>query len=92
MFVFLVLQVVPPMIKEFEHLGSKVPGYVHDFEQWANQNQQFQELNHKYDITQTLQEQASSSPPSSAARASDDPGHHRQHPRAPDRRDHDPRR
>ena len=37
-FVFLVLQVVPPIIKEFEHLGSKVPGYVADFRQWANQN------------------------------------------------------
>ena len=40
-FVFLVLQVVPPIIKEFEHLGSKVPGYVADFRQWANQNPQF---------------------------------------------------
>jgi len=42
LFVFLVLQVVPPIIKEFEHLGSKVPGYVQDFRHWANQNQQFQ--------------------------------------------------
>src|SRR5205823_4847883 len=30
-FVFLVLQVVPPIITEFEHLGSKVPGYIADF-------------------------------------------------------------
>ena len=36
-FVFLVLQVVPPIIREFEGLGSKLPGYVHDFRQWANQ-------------------------------------------------------
>ena len=40
-FVFLVLQVVPPIITEFEHLGSKVPGYIADFRQWANQNPQF---------------------------------------------------
>jgi len=61
-FVFLVLQVVPPIIKEFEHLGSKVPGYVADFRQWANQNPEFQHLNHKYNITETLQSQASSIP------------------------------
>jgi predicted PurR-regulated permease PerM len=61
-FVFLVLQVVPPIIREFEELGSKAPGYVHDFRQWANQNQDFQELNRKYDITQALSRQASSIP------------------------------
>ena len=61
-FVFLVLQVVPPIIREFESLGSKAPGYVQDFRQWANQNQEFQDLNRKYDITQTLTEQASSIP------------------------------
>jgi predicted PurR-regulated permease PerM len=62
LFVFLVLQVVPPVIREFEQLGSLVPGYVHDFKQWANDNQQFQELNQKYNITQTLSQQASSLP------------------------------
>ena len=61
-FVFLVLQVVPPIVSEAESLGSKVPGYIHDFKEWANQNPQFQELNHKYNITQTLQSQASSIP------------------------------
>jgi predicted PurR-regulated permease PerM len=61
-FVFLVLQVVPPIIREFESLGSKVPGYVHDFRDWANQNQEFQDLNSKYHITSTLTEQASSIP------------------------------
>jgi predicted PurR-regulated permease PerM len=70
-FVFLVLQVVPPIIKEFEHLGSKVPGYVADFRQWANQNPQFQHLNHKYDITGTLQSQASSIPSKLGAAAGD---------------------
>ncbi len=61
-FVFLVLQVVPPIIREFESLGSKAPGYVQDFRQWANQNQEFQDLNRKYDITQTLTQQASTIP------------------------------
>lgn len=71
LFVFLVLQVVPPIIKEFEHLGSKVPGYVHDFRHWANQNQQFQELNHKYNITLTLSQQASTIPSKLGGAASD---------------------
>jgi predicted PurR-regulated permease PerM len=60
-FVFLILQVVP-IIREFESLGSRVPGYVQDFRQWANQNQEFQDLNRKYDITQTLTQQASTIP------------------------------
>jgi predicted PurR-regulated permease PerM len=62
LFVFLVLQVVPPIVREFEELGSKVPGYVQDFRQWANQNQEFQDLNHKYHITQTLSHQGSTLP------------------------------
>ena len=37
----LALQVVPPIIREFEELGAKVPGYVQDFRHWANQNPQF---------------------------------------------------
>jgi predicted PurR-regulated permease PerM len=71
LFVFLILQVVPPIIREFEHLGSKVPGYVHDFRRWANQNQQFQELNHKYNITLTLSDQASTIPSKLGGAASD---------------------
>ncbi len=71
LFVFLILQVVPPIIREFESLGSKVPGYVQDFRQWANQNQQFQDLNHKYDITQTLTQQASTIPSKLGGAASD---------------------
>jgi predicted PurR-regulated permease PerM len=62
LFVFLVLQVIPPIIREFEALGSRVPGYVQDFREWANQNQQFQDLNHRYDITRTLNDQASTIP------------------------------
>ena len=71
LFVFLILQVVPPIIREFEALGSRVPGYVQDFRHWANQNEQFQDLNHKYDITQTLTQQASTIPSKLGGAASD---------------------
>jgi len=70
-FVFLVLQVVPPIIREFENLGDKVPGYVQDFKEWANQNSQFQDLNQKYDITGALTSQASSIPSKLGAAAGD---------------------
>jgi predicted PurR-regulated permease PerM len=53
-FVFVLLQVIPPMVNEVEKLGSQLPTYVKDFESWAEQNEQFRELNDKYDITKTL--------------------------------------
>lgn len=71
LFAFLILQVIPPIIREFEHLGSKVPGYVEDFRRWANQNQQFQDLNHKYGLTGTLNEQASTIPSKLGSAATD---------------------
>jgi predicted PurR-regulated permease PerM len=71
LFAFLVLQVIPPIIREFERLGSKVPGYVEDFRRWANQNQQFQDLNQKYDLTRTLNEQASTIPSKLGGAATD---------------------
>ncbi|MDP9228240.1 MAG: AI-2E family transporter [Actinomycetota bacterium] len=60
--VFLILHVVPPAIKEIEGLAKKLPTYVADFEHWADDNRQFQELNDKYDLTSKLSEQASSLP------------------------------
>jgi predicted PurR-regulated permease PerM len=60
--VFLVLHIFPPIVRDIEGLAHKLPGYIHDFEDWANNNQQFQELNAKYDITQKLTEQASTLP------------------------------
>jgi predicted PurR-regulated permease PerM len=69
--VFLVLQVIPPIVSEAEALGKKVPGYVHDFKQWADQNPQFQDLNHKYNITGQLSSQASSIPSKLGAAAGD---------------------
>jgi predicted PurR-regulated permease PerM len=61
-FVFLVLQVIPPIVREVEQLGSQLPTYVKDFENWANNNQDFRELNDKYDITARLAQEASQLP------------------------------
>jgi predicted PurR-regulated permease PerM len=61
-FVFLVLQVIPPIVREVEQLGSQLPSYVKDFENWANNNEQFRELNDKYDITSVLSQQAAQLP------------------------------
>ena len=60
--VFLTLHVFPPIVHDIEGLAHKLPGYVHDFENWANNNQQFQELNQKYGITQKLTQEASTLP------------------------------
>jgi predicted PurR-regulated permease PerM len=60
--VFLILHVFPPIVRDIEGLAKKLPSYVTDFEHWAENNQQFQELNAKYDLTQKLSEQASSLP------------------------------
>lgn len=61
-FVFLVLEVIPPMVSEVEEVGSSAPGYVHDFERWASDNESFRELNERYELTKTLNEQASQLP------------------------------
>src|SRR3954453_2399559 len=45
--VFLILQVFPPIVHDIEGLAHKLPRYVHDFENWANNNQHFQDLNRK---------------------------------------------
>jgi predicted PurR-regulated permease PerM len=69
--VFLILHVFPSIVRDIEGLARKLPTYVSDFEQWANDNQQFQELNDKYDLTQKLSEQASSLPSRLSAAAGD---------------------
>jgi predicted PurR-regulated permease PerM len=61
-FTFLVLSVIPPIVREVEQLGSQLPTYVKDFENWANNNDQFRELNDKYDITSLLSSEASQIP------------------------------
>jgi predicted PurR-regulated permease PerM len=60
--VFLVLHVFPPIVHDIEGLAHKLPGYVRDFEDWANNNKQFQELNAKYHITLKLSEEGATLP------------------------------
>jgi predicted PurR-regulated permease PerM len=60
--VFLVLHVVEPAVSNVEGLAKKAPTYVSDFEDWAENNQQFQDLNQKYDLTEKLSEQAKTLP------------------------------
>jgi len=69
--VFLMLHVFPPIAKDIEGLAKTLPTYVSDVEDWADNNQQFQELNQKYGITQKLSEQASSLPSRLSSGASD---------------------
>ena len=60
--VLIVLHVLPPIVRDIEALAKKLPTYVADFEEWAESNQQFQDLNERYDLTAKLTEQASSLP------------------------------
>lgn len=60
--VLLILHVAPSIVRDVEGLAHKLPSYVSDFERWAEDNEQFAELNAKYDLTQKLSEQASSLP------------------------------
>jgi predicted PurR-regulated permease PerM len=59
---FLVLAVIPPIVREVGQLGTQLPTYIKDFENWAENNEEFRELNDKYDITKLLSEQASQLP------------------------------
>ncbi|HEX6116554.1 MAG TPA: AI-2E family transporter [Solirubrobacterales bacterium] len=61
-FLFVLLQVIPPMVKEVEKLASQLPTYIHDFEDWAEGNEEFRDLNDKYDITKTLTDEAKQLP------------------------------
>ena len=60
--VFLVLHVFPPIVHDIEGLAKKLPGYVHDFEHWADNNKQFQDLNAKYHITAKLSQEGATLP------------------------------
>jgi predicted PurR-regulated permease PerM len=61
-FLFVLLQVIPPMVKEVERLATNLPTYIKDFENWAEGNEQFRELNDKFDITKTLTDEAKALP------------------------------
>lgn len=60
--VVLSLSVFPPLVSEVEKIGSEGPTYVKDLEEWANNNDQFNELNAKYDLTATLNAQVQKLP------------------------------
>ena len=60
--VFLMLHVFPPIVHDIEGLAKKLPGYVHDFERWADNNKQFQDLNAKYHITAKLSQEGATLP------------------------------
>ena len=59
---FLVLSVIPPMVDEVGRVGSLGPGYIRDAEDWANDSDQFRDLNAQYHLTATLKSQASGLP------------------------------
>jgi predicted PurR-regulated permease PerM len=59
---FLVIAVIPPIIHEVSQLGSKLPTYVKDFQQWAKDNEEFRQLNHKFHITSLLTQEAQTLP------------------------------
>jgi predicted PurR-regulated permease PerM len=61
-FGLLVVNVIPPIVREIEQLGSQLPGYVKDFERWAENSQQFADLNDKFDVTKLLSQEASQLP------------------------------
>jgi len=61
-FLFVVLHVIPPIVEEVEGLGTTLPTYVGDVEDWAEKNKQFSELNDKYNVTATLTDQAKELP------------------------------
>jgi predicted PurR-regulated permease PerM len=60
--VFLVLHIFPPIVHDIEGLARKLPGYVRDFEHWADNNKQFQDLNAKYHITAKLSQEGATLP------------------------------
>ena len=60
--IFLVLHVFPPIVHDIEALAKKLPGYVRDFEHWADNNRQFQDLNAKYHITAKLSQEGATLP------------------------------
>ena len=40
-FIALILHVAPPIVRDIEGLAKKLPTYVSDFENWAENNKQF---------------------------------------------------
>ena len=85
--VFLVLQVIPPIVHEIEQAWrTSSRATFMTSRHWANNNEQFQDLNAKYHITAKLSQEAATAPLPSVQRREHPRVVHRQHPRAPARR------
>ncbi|MGI9556302.1 MAG: AI-2E family transporter [Solirubrobacterales bacterium] len=58
----IVVIVAPALVTEVEMLGRQLPEYARDFEKWAEQSKDFRELNDRYDLIDTIKQQASNLP------------------------------
>lgn len=54
--------VVPPMVTQGTELVEDVPSYANDVQDFVNKNERLRELDQKYDITGSLQDQAAKLP------------------------------
>lgn len=61
-FVLVIVLVAPSLVREVEMLGQQLPTYVTDFERWAEENPEFQQLNQRFDLTTTLNDQVANLP------------------------------
>jgi predicted PurR-regulated permease PerM len=61
-FVLVIVLIAPAMVREIEMLGQQLPTYVSDFESWAEESSGFRELNQRFDLTKTLNEQVANLP------------------------------
>ena len=60
--ILIVSALVPPIVEQGNNLARSLPGYARDLSDLVQKNQQLRELEHEYDITGKLEEQASSLP------------------------------
>jgi predicted PurR-regulated permease PerM len=60
--VLIVASLVPPIVQQGNNLAESLPGYVRDLSDVVQRNQQLRELEHDYDITGKLEEQATKLP------------------------------
>src|SRR5262245_22460420 len=56
--VLLIALIVPPLITEANNFADNVPRYADDVTEYVQDNDRLREINHDYDITQKLEEEA----------------------------------
>jgi len=86
--VFLVLHVFPPIVHDIEGLARKLPRYVHDFENWAKQQQAVPGPEREVPHHRQAERGGSQAALASEQRCQHPGLVHGEHPRAPDCRDH----